>query len=152
MLDMVDNLCLHFSAYHQVKHSRIDASIFKRKANALDSVHPLCRNLIVDFQCLLQCQIVMELSHHRKLCTLCHIKADVRFRRRLLCRQLFFHRFCPLCFCTVGLFLKIFSANHTALRNAVSVFCQNFFHHFLHGSVLVCFNNATVHYCEVLTI
>lgn len=48
MLDMVDDFCLHFSTYHQVKHSRIDASILKGKANALDSLHPLCRNLIVD--------------------------------------------------------------------------------------------------------
>ena len=77
IVDCLDGVQVNGLPGQNRKRSFIVASIFQLKANALDPVHSLCRNLLIDADRLLQRQIIVVFSEVWKFHALCYIVGQI---------------------------------------------------------------------------
>jgi len=73
IVDCLDGVQVNGLPGQNRERSFIVAPIFQLKANALDPVHSLCRNLLINADRFLQRQVIVVFSEVWKLHTLCYI-------------------------------------------------------------------------------
>ena len=152
VVDGVDVLTLHFIVHDQLIHSNKAAIFLDAESNALVSVHPFGRNLVIDFQGFFHCQMVVELSRKRKLQTLRNIKAERFLRRRSFCGELFFQNFCLLFSHRIGLFPQFCRVHDPALCCITAKLCQQLCHSLLHRLISIRFKDAAISLRKVFII
>ena len=73
IVDCLDGVQVNGMAGQNRKRSFIIASVFQLKTNALDPIHSLCRNLLINAYSFLQRQVIVVFSEVWKLHALCYI-------------------------------------------------------------------------------
>ena len=77
IVDCLDGVQVNGLAGQNRKRSFIVASVFQLKTNALDPVHSLCRNLLINADSFLQRQVIVVFSEVWKLHALCYIVGQI---------------------------------------------------------------------------
>ena len=73
IVDCLDGIQINGLPGQNRKRSFIVASVFQLKTNALDPVHSLCRNFLINADRFLQRQVIVVFSEVWKLHALCYI-------------------------------------------------------------------------------
>ena len=152
VVDGIDVLTLHFIVHDQLIHSNKATIFLDAESNALVSIHPFGRNLVVGFQSFFHCQMIVELSRKRELQTLRDIKTECFLRRGSFYSEFFFQNLCLLFSHCISLFPQFCRIHDFTLCRIAAELCQQFRHSCLHRLISVRFKDTAIPFREVLII